>query len=88
MLIAQKLDVVVSMLSKRSYGQLGGSFPPETHVTALNTIPPPEKKGGVLHKKTKIKYKKRGGAKFPTTQRHIPKDHKMGANYAEVVLEV
>ena len=35
MLIVQKLDSVVSMLPKVSYGQVGGSFPPETHVIAL-----------------------------------------------------
>ena len=35
MLIDQKLDSVISMLPKVSFGQVGGSFPPETHVIAL-----------------------------------------------------
>ena len=35
MLIVQKLHVVVSMLSKVSYGQVGGSFPPEANVITL-----------------------------------------------------
>ena len=35
--MVQKLDNVVSMLSEVSYGQVGGSFPPEAHVIALKS---------------------------------------------------